>query len=87
MAFMWRSFKRVQSKDWLKHDSSYQMSSEAPPIIPGNSETVDEAVVDYSKDDAASWVSRHSRTLLDIGKVTVAVIIGVSIGVLFSKKK
>ena len=54
--------------------------------VPGNSETAEEAVVDYPKDEPAAWVSRHSRTLRDIGKVTVAVIIGVSIGVLFSKK-
>ena len=54
--------------------------------VPGNSETVEEAVVDYPKDEPASWVSRHSRTLRDIGKVTVSVIIGVTIGVLFSKK-
>lgn len=54
--------------------------------VPGNSETVEETVVDYPKDGPASWVSRHSRTLRDIGKVTVSVIIGVSIGILFSKK-
>lgn len=54
--------------------------------VPGNSETVEKIVVDYSKDESASWVSRHSRTLRDIGKVTVSVIIGVSIGVFFSKK-
>ncbi len=54
--------------------------------VPGNSETVEETVVDYPKDGPASWVSRHSRTLRDVGKVTVSVIIGISIGVLFSKK-
>lgn len=55
--------------------------------VPGNSETVEEAVVDHPEDDPVSWVSRHSRILRDIGTVTVAVIIGVSIGVFFSKKK
>jgi hypothetical protein len=61
------------------------MSSEQQ--VPGNSETVEEAVVDHPEDRPVSWVSRHSRTLRDIGTVTVAVIIGVSIGLFFSKKK
>ena len=54
--------------------------------IPGNSEPEPETVFDHPEDDPETWVSRHSRTLRDIGKVTVSVIIGVSIGILFSKK-
>lgn len=61
------------------------MSSEQQ--VPGNSETVEEIVAKKSDENPTSWVSRHSRTLWDIGTVSVAVIIGVSIGVLFSKKK
>jgi hypothetical protein len=55
--------------------------------VPGNSETVEEIVVKHPDEKPTTWVSRHSRTLRDIGTVTVAVIIGVSIGVFFSKKK
>ena len=57
--------------------------------IPGNSDVSDQSndVADQPVDDNTSWVSRHSRTLRDIGTVTVAVIIGVSIGLFFSKKK
>ena len=54
--------------------------------VPGNSETPEEIVAEYPDKEPVSWVSRHSRTLRDIGKVTVSVIIGVSIGILFSKK-
>lgn len=54
--------------------------------VPGNSETVEEFVVEHPDKEPITWASRHSRTLWDIGTVTVAVIIGVSIGVLFSKK-
>ena len=55
--------------------------------VPGNSETVEEIVVEHPEDDPASWVSRHSRTLWGVGAVSIAVIIGVSIRVLFSKKE
>jgi hypothetical protein len=58
--------------------------------VPGNSETsnpIEEIVVEHPEDDPASWVSRHSRTLWGVGAVSVAVIIGVSIRVLFSKKE
>lgn len=64
------------------------MSSETSQQIPGNSVTSEQTneIVEQSVDNNTSWVSRHSRTLRDIGKVTVSVIIGVSIGILFSKK-
>ena len=55
--------------------------------VPGNSETVEEIVVEHPEDDPASWVSRHSRALWGAGVVSIAVIIGVSIRVLFSKKE
>ena len=65
------------------------MSSD--PQVPGNSETVEEFVVEHPdenpEDDPASWISRHSRTLWGVGAVSVAVavIVGVSIRTLFSK--
>lgn len=58
--------------------------------VPGNSETVEEFVVEHpdenTEEDHTTWVSRHSRSLWGFGAVTVAVIVGVSIRALFSKK-
>ena len=58
------------------------MSSEQH--VPGNSH---EEIVKQSMEENVTWISRHSRTLWGAGAVTVAVIIGVSIRALFSKKE
>ena len=58
--------------------------------VPGNSESEPEAIVAHPDEnpegDHTSWVSRHSRGLWGVGVVSVAVIVGVSIRALFSKK-
>lgn len=54
--------------------------------VPGNSETIEEFVVEHPDKEPITWVSRHSRTLWGVGAVSIAVIIGVSIRALFSKK-
>ncbi len=64
------------------------MSSEQQ--VPGNSELsnpIEEIVVKHPDEEPTTWVSRHSRTLWGVGAVSVAVIIGVSIRALFSKKE
>jgi hypothetical protein len=54
--------------------------------IPGNSEPDPQDVVVRPDEEPASWISRHSRSLWGVGVVSAAVIIGVSIRLLFSKK-
>ena len=54
--------------------------------VPGNSEPEPQDVVAHPDEEPVSWISRHSRSLWGVGVVSAAVIIGVSIRVLFSKK-
>lgn len=54
--------------------------------VPGNSEIEPEAVVEHPDEEHTTWISRHSRGLWGVGVVSAAVIIGVSIRALFSKK-
>jgi hypothetical protein len=58
--------------------------------VPGNSEPEPQDVVAHADEnpegDHTTWISRHSRGLWGVGVVSAAVIIGVTMRALFSKK-
>ena len=60
------------------------MSSEQQ--VPGNSEPEAVEHPDENLEESTTWISRHSRSLWGVGAVSVAVILGVTVRALFSKK-